>query len=137
MQMKNIFTAIVLLLPLLGQAQTINLQQDTITWSASSDTNLKTGETFTRTSTFVSYGTTKFEMVNGPKARVLKVTSVEGEWTDINTPGKIIYHILFKDKEGVITLMRDETGLSLTLDLSMSSPDGIRNKYSIDNFTAN
>jgi fibronectin type 3 domain-containing protein len=122
--------------PFFVKAQTADIKQDTITWSATADTNLNTSETFSRNATFVTYGQSKVELVNGVKARVFTVTSIDGDWADLSQPGKLIYQITFRDLAGLITIVRDESGLTLTLDMSQSSSDGIKNQYSIDHYTA-
>ena len=132
--MNRIIFIAFLLVPGFVSAQ--DLLSDTVTWESSSYRNLKTGNTLTRDLSFVTYGASRFDFVFPGQTLTFDVTSYEGTWADLAVPGNIVFHIITGDTSGTVEMVRDGAGkLTLTIDLTSASPDGIKNQYFVDQAT--
>lgn len=119
-------------------AQTAPIEADTLTWTSASNINLHTNEAFTRGTTFITYDSTRIEMIIDQQVSVLSITSFEGQWDDPATLGSLIYQVDYYGTPGTLIIERAPfIGLSITVDLSNGSDTGIKQKFLIDSFSRN
>jgi hypothetical protein len=137
--MKNSFLIFVILV--WGSsvcAQTVTIAADTLTWNSSSNINLHTNEVFAHKTTFVTYDSTRVEMIIDQQVSVLDITHLEGQWDDPATIGILIYQVNYYGTPGTLTIERVPfVGLSLILDLSGGSETGMKQKFLIQSFSRN
>jgi hypothetical protein len=62
------------------------------------------------------------------------VVSVDGTWSDPSQDGSLIYHVLYQQKRGDITIKRAQGEITITIDLTPDFADGMQEKFVINRF---
>ena len=114
---------------LAAHAQT-DVPQQKITWTSSESVDLQTGNTYHKTLKFETDGDRSIDIPNRLLTNI-EVTRVDGTWTDVALPGKLVYYVLLNGTEATVTIEKNDTGTYITIETVLSSPDGIHRKFTI------
>ncbi|MBI3218579.1 MAG: hypothetical protein HYZ44_03635 [Bacteroidetes bacterium] len=73
----------------------------------------------------------------GDFVTTLRVNSMEGQWTNVASPGKVTYSISVDSQSGILIFERDQSGLWVTLDLTLDSGIRIHHQYTVSQVAIN
>ena len=73
----------------------------------------------------------------GDFVTTLKVNGMEGQWTNVASPGKVTYSISVDSQSGILIFERDQSGLWVTLDLTLDSGIRIHHQYTVSQVAIN
>jgi hypothetical protein len=73
----------------------------------------------------------------GDFVTTLKVNSMEGQWTNVASSGKVTYSISVDNQSGILIFERDQSGLWITLDLTLDSGIRIYHQYTVSQVAIN
>jgi hypothetical protein len=116
--------------------QSKDVNQKTIVWTSASNVDLKTGQPFKQSLKFITHTNQKIELA-GRLPQFFLITSVKGEWKNVEQPGSIFYEVEIEGQKGLAIIKKEADETSLEIDLSISSPDGIHRKYIINSVKIN
>ena len=109
-----------------------NPQTATLNWSCSESVELRSNTPATL-SFEIRTGSEEITVTTGSSTKTFSVTSVTGEWTDVNAAGSLAYDLLFGERTGSATLKRENGVWEFTLDFS-SHPQGVHQKFVLSGF---
>lgn len=109
-----------------------NPQAATLKWSCNESVELGSN-TPGSVSFEIRTSSTEIKITTGSTTKVFSVTSVTGEWPDVNAAGSLTYGLLFGQKAGSAILKRENGVWEFTLDFS-AHPQGIRQKFVLSGF---
>ena len=132
--LQQILICVLTGLPCLAIGQIINPAVDTIQWNSTSESNFKTRDRFTREATFVTYGTSKIELIKGGVSRNISVNSFEGSWADLTVDGKLTMNVSYNGIEGTFSINRSAGAMYIIFDLTATNPDGIFSEFEISDY---
>ena len=131
--MKKIFILSAIVLIGYFQSKAQNILTTPLTWSVTQLTDLNTNATQSYQCTFQTNGTQTIQWVQKKLTTGLEITSTSGTWSDVSAYGKMVFNITADGETGSITFEKDETGTSITIDLSQSGQTRLRQRYMVTN----
>ena len=104
-----------------------------LTWTVTSLKDLNTGKVSSYSCVFEISGTKNiaWRQKGGAYVRTLSVQAINGSWTDVNVPGKIVFTVSEEGESGTFTAERLASGLRLTLQLSQSAGQQVYHQYDV------
>lgn len=105
-------------------AQTLNINTDTLVWDVSQLYDVIQDSTMSYTAQFITYGDSKIVWAQHDNYdNVFIIKSVNGIWTDPAVAGTLEYKVTLGGKSGTISISRSSTGLQVSTNL----PDNGKN----------
>lgn len=98
-----------------------------IRWTSTESIYLRTDST-TNVSFEIETSATEITIRTGALEKLFEISSMTGEWSDVNTTGMLTYELQFGEKQGSAVLERANGVWSFVLDFS-NYQDGIRQKF--------
>ena len=111
-----------------------NIVDRTITWNSQNSVELSVSKSLGEQTTIITRSKNDVELKRGETSLLFTVLNVDGDWSDPVTEGKLVYHVMYQNAEGIITLERNETDLSFIIDFTAAAKDAMKQKIIIDNF---
>ncbi|HTH56910.1 MAG TPA: hypothetical protein VL728_12760 [Cyclobacteriaceae bacterium] len=113
------------------RAQSSGIKENTILWSSSKSTDLKTNVDRDSESSFKTFSTDKVEFTQGSHTRTLQITDTNGTWENVNESGKIVFSVEHRGVRGTLTLEKNSTETYALLDFTSMSSAGMKQKFII------
>ncbi len=129
--MKTLIIISLLIIPVTLLSQ--DIKTTNLAWSVSGLNDLRTSKSENYACTFETRGAGDilWKQRGGSYLTTLRVSSVDGDWTDVKNPGQVVYRISVDGQTGTLTFERNDSGLFVTLDLSQSRSERMRHRLSV------
>ena len=111
--------------------QNIPIIQRNVTWQSNQSIELHSMSAISSTCQVVTKTDQTVELVWGD-TRVFSVTSVDGDWADPAQEGSLIYHVIFQEVSGDITIKKEGAETTVVIDFTSEFPDGMKLKLIIN-----
>lgn len=107
----------------------------TIHWTLGQGKDLLTNQSFEYSGSFVTHGDQPIQWNQKSVSSTFSVSSITGTWTDISSPGQLVFAVTQDGASGVINFRRDSSGLYITMEFPMNDPQGSKIQWKISEVT--
>lgn len=111
-----------------------DITQTGLTWKVNSLIDQQSGQSITYSCTFQTNGTNDIGWIqkNGSFTSKLSVTGYTGTWTNIETPGRLIFQIQSEGESGTLEFVKNLDGTFVKLDLSQGNGNRMRYEFIVN-----
>lgn len=102
-----------------------------ITWTVNQLTDLTSNEVVNYSCVFVTQGTAPIKWDQQSEDVTLMVERLNGEWNNIETPGKVTFDVILDGARGTLQVQRTGQGIFITLEFKQSGGKGLRHRYTV------
>jgi hypothetical protein len=134
--MKAILTTIVIIAACSMSVQAQDIATSNLKWTANRSIDLHSSTNFNVVSNIITLSNVAIEFERGGSTMHFDVTGVEGTWTNVQETGSILFHVGFQNAQGKIVIERVDGDVMITIDMTESTPGGIKQRMIVDGITS-
>ena len=110
-----------------------DIRKTKLDWTVTSLFDLDTKVSVNYSCSFTTNGTNDilWTQSGGKSITTFHVTSISGDWTDVQGAGSAVFSIEAEGEKGTLTFKRFTSGITIVLDLSQSTDARLQQQYSV------
>ena len=110
-----------------------DIKKGKLDWTVTGLLDLNTKESVNYSCSFTTNGANDISWTQGGGKYVttFHVTSIYGDWADVQNAGSAVFYIEADGEKGSLTFKRTTSGTTIVLDLSQSTDARLKQQYSV------